>query len=104
MRQIANTFLWLALLPVVGTVEVLRMTPRVLSRLGWKGFLMLATLVVLWRTNSQFVIGPFTEVTNGVLGPSVLPWVVLTTAAFVVSRGVRSPMRRRLYRRLRRSG
>jgi len=104
MRQITNVFFWLVLLPVVGTVEVLRTIPRVLSRLGWKGFLMLATLVVLWRTNSQVITGPFTEATNGVLGPSVLPWLILMAAAFVLSRGVRSPLRRRLYRRFRRSG
>lgn len=104
MRQITNALLWLVLLPMVGAVEVLRAVPRIFGRLGVKGSLMLVTLVALWRMNSLSPVRPITAAIDGVLGPSVVPWLVLAAAAIVFSRGVRSPLRRRLFRRLRRSG
>jgi len=99
-RQLLTPLLWLLVLLVVGTVEFLRAMLRIVAALRFKGVLTLATLVVLWRSDTPLA-AEFSVQVVGPLGHMIAVAVALAVAVAVLYHGLRSSMRRRLWRRLR---
>jgi hypothetical protein len=103
-RLLARSLLWFLLFVGAVIVEVLWIVPRFVLKLGTRGVLAIATFGALWSTGLLTPVRPLTEAFVGVLGPAIAPWVVVAAAAFVLTRGLRSPVRRGAWRRLRTRG
>lgn len=101
MRQLLRPLAWLLVLLVGGTFESLRVSVRILATLGFKGVLAIATLVVLWRSDSLPRLPlPASEVEP--LGHTIASTGTAGALAAVAVCGLVSPMRQRLWRQLRR--
>lgn len=99
-RQLLQPVLWLIVVLIVGSVEFLRVVPRIVAVLKFKGVLALATIVVLWRSDGL----PLGQLLGSAVGPQghmIAATGAVVTVTAVLCSGIRSAARRRLWRQLR---
>jgi len=98
-RQLLKPLVWFFVLLAVGTVESLRGALRIVALLRFKGLAALAILVAAWRSNDILAAQLSFDAVRP-LGYGIAVWAALLATVFVVCRGLRSRVRRRLWTRL----
>ena len=97
-RQLVTPVLWSAVVLVAGTVEFFRGCLR-LAAMRPKGVFAVVTLAVLWRS-SGLLAEQFPVDRVRPLGYGIGTWGTLAVGILVAEFGLRSRLRRRLWRKL----
>lgn len=99
-KAISKGFLWVLLLPVFGIVELLLVGLRFIASLKPKTWMFVGGAYAVWDMGA-FATLQLKPQTIRPVGHMTVGWFLLGLVALLTYFGIRSSMRRRLWRRLR---